>query len=238
MNTKTIHTISRVFDWKIDFNRDLKKGDQFVIVTDKYNRPSAFIYLSGNKRLEAFAFRNKRRQVQYYDRNGNALRASFLTKPLKTYKRISSKFTKARHHPTLKKWKPHRAVDFAAKSGTPIYATANGVVKFKKTKGPLGNSVFLTHGKDYVSVYAHMSRFARKLKVKQKVKQGQTIGYVGTTGRSTGPHLHFEVRYRGKRVDPFVHKFPKKITLNRKELRRFKQSVRRTLALLKRHSVL
>ncbi|MDG2354013.1 MAG: peptidoglycan DD-metalloendopeptidase family protein [Gammaproteobacteria bacterium] len=208
ISPKIVKTLIRIFSWEIDFNKDLHKGDRFIIVGKQGANPSALIYIGATKRVAVFSYIDKRGRFGYYDINGKSLYPSFLKAPLK-YERISSKFQRKRFHPILKTWRPHRAVDYAAKRGTPVYAVASGVIQYRKRIGALGNAVQIKHGSNYVTVYAHLSKFARGLKPSSKVKKGQVIGYVGSTGRSTGPHLHYELRYKGIRQNPLTHPLPK-----------------------------
>jgi len=228
INPKIVDTIIRVFSWKIDFNKDLKKGDRFIIVGNSGIHPSALIYLGTNKKVAVFSYTDKQGRTNYYDINGKSLYPSFLKAPLK-YDRVSSKFQRKRFHPILKTWRPHRAVDFAAKRGTPVYSVASGVIQHRKRMGALGNVVYINHGSNYTSVYGHLSKFARGLKPSSKVKKGQIIGYVGSTGRSTGPHLHYELRYKGIRKNPLKHTLPKQKKVRRADLWRFKNKAQKIL---------
>ena len=229
VSPKILKTIVRIFSWRIDFNKDLKKGDRFIIIDSNKPNPSAFIYLTHTKRIAVFSHLDQSGRLGYYDINGKSLYPSFLRAPL-TYDRISSKFQLNRFHPVLKVWRPHRAVDYAAKQGTPVYSVASGVVTHRKRMGPLGNVIYIKHGSNYVTVYAHLSRFARGLKVSSKVKKGQVIGYVGSTGRSTGPHLHYELRYKGVRKNPLTHPLPKQKKIPSNKLWQFKKKANKILA--------
>jgi len=228
INPKIVKTLIRVFSWGIDFNKDLQKGDRFVIVGNQKSTPSALIYIGAKKHLAVFSYTDKHGRTGYYDINGKSLYPSFLRAPLK-YDRISSKFQRKRFHPILKTWKPHRAVDYAAKRGTPVYSVASGVIQHRKRMGALGNTVYIKHGSNYVTVYAHLSKFARGLKPSSKVKKGQVIGYVGSTGRSTGPHLHYELRYKGIRRNPLTHPLPKQKQVASSDFWRFKNKANNIL---------
>jgi len=221
ISPKIVKTLVRVFSWKIDFNKDLQKGDRFIIVGNRGANPSALIYIGATKRVAVFSYTDKQGRTGYYDINGRTLYPSFLKYPLK-YSRISSKFQRKRLHPILKTWRPHRAVDFVAKKGTPVYSVASGVIQHRKNMGALGNVVYVKHGSNYTTVYAHLSKFARGLKPSSKVKKGQVIGYVGSTGRSTGPHLHYELRYKGIRKNPLTHPLPKQKQVAHTDFWRFK----------------
>ncbi len=220
ISQKTINNILRIFSWRIDFNKDLRKGDKFIIVGKKGAAPSAIIYVGAKKRIAVFSYVDKRGRLNYYDSRGKTLYPSFVRSPVK-YSRISSKFTRKRFHPILKIYLPHRAVDYVASKGTPVYAVADGIIKHNKYMGALGNVVYIKHGSNYTTVYAHLSKFARRLKPSSKVKKGQVIGYVGSTGRSTGPHLHYELRYKGIRKNPLTYSLPKQKKVVNSDLRRF-----------------
>ncbi|SMM98321.1 Peptidase, M23/M37 family [uncultured Candidatus Thioglobus sp.] len=224
ISPKTVKNIVRIFSWKIDFTRDLKKGDRFIIIGKKGAAPKAIIYTSGKKRLAVFSHIDQRGRLGYYDINGKTLYPTFMKSPLE-YKRISSKFQKRRYHPILKTYRPHRAVDYAANRGTPVYAVADGIIKYRKRKGALGKVVFINHGSNYTTVYGHLSKFSSRIKVSSKVKKGQVIGYVGSTGRSTGPHLHYELRYKGKRRNPLTWRLPQQKRVAKPDLNRFKNKV-------------
>ncbi|CAC9653534.1 peptidoglycan DD-metalloendopeptidase family protein [bacterium endosymbiont of Bathymodiolus sp. 5 South] len=222
ISQKTINNMVRIFSWKIDFDRDLERGDRFIVFGKRHATPSALIYVGKKKRVAVFSYTDKYGRLGYYGINGKTLYPSFLKAPLK-YKRISSKFHLKRFHPILKTWRSHRAVDYAAEYGTPVYAVADGVIKHRKRMGALGKSVHITHGSNYLTVYAHLSRFSRGLRTSSKVKKGQVIGYVGSTGRSTGPHLHYELRYKGKRKNPLTWRLPKQKRVAKSDLKRFQK---------------
>ncbi len=231
LGLSVVNAVVEALSWRLDFDTGLHKGDRFYIVSDGSKQPVGIIYKGGNKRIEAFLHTNKQGKTHYYNRDGYTLDSSFLRAPLK-YKRVSSKFQLKRYHPILKTYRPHRAVDYAAAQGTPVWATADGVIKLKGWKGALGKAVIIQHGTDYTTVYAHLSNYARNLKKGKTVKKGQVIGYVGSTGRSTGAHLHYEIRYKGKRKDPLTYKLPKQKKVSREELWQFRSQVNRVLSSL------
>jgi murein DD-endopeptidase MepM/ murein hydrolase activator NlpD len=228
VSQKTVRNIVRIFSWKIDFNRDLKIGDRFIIVGNRGAAPSAILYIGNKKRVAVFSYIDKHGQLNYYDIGGKTLYPSFLKAPLK-YRRISSKFQRKRFHPILKTYLPHRAVDYSAKTGTPVHAVANGIIQQRKYMGALGNTVYIKHGINYVTVYAHLSKFARGIRPTSKVKKGQVIGYVGSTGRSTGPHLHYELRYKGKRKNPLTWHLPKQKKVPTHNLNHFQNNAKAIL---------
>ena len=189
-----------VFEYYIDFYNDCRTGDQFTLVVEKlYGKSGAFVrygdiltaqYEGDRESFQAFRYVDPEGRRNYYDAKGRSLQALFLRKPL-NFTRISSPFTSRRYHPILKKYTRHHGVDYAAPRGTKVWAIANGRVSFVGSRGPLGNYVEIEHSNGYKTGYGHLRGFARGLRKGQRVNQKQTIGYVGSTGRSTGPHLHF-----------------------------------------------
>ncbi len=235
-----IMELAQIFGWDIDFALELREGDQFhVIYEEQYldgekyrNGPIvAAEFINQGKVYKAVRYTDKAGDTSYYDTEGNAKRRAFIRTPVK-FGRISSRFTRKRWHPVLKRWRSHKGVDYAAPRGTPVKATGNGKVVFRGKKGGYGNVIFLRHGGKYTTVYGHLSRFARGLKNGQKVKQGQIIGYVGSTGLATGPHLHYEFRVHGKHQNPLTIKLPKSIRLPKDELERFRKATAPLLARL------
>jgi len=235
-----IMELAQIFGWDIDFALELREGDQFhVIYEEQYldgekyrNGPIvAAEFINRGKVYKAVRYADRNGDTSYYDPDGNAKRRAFIRTPVK-FGRISSRFTRKRWHPVLKRWRSHKGVDYAAPRGTPVKATGNGKVVFRGKKGGYGNVIFLHHGGKYTTVYGHLSRFARGLKKGQSVKQGQIIGYVGSTGLATGPHLHYEFRVHGKHKNPLTIKLPKSIRLPKSELERFRKITRPLLARL------
>ncbi len=235
-----IMELAQIFGWDIDFALELREGDQFHVIyeeqyldDEKYrNGPIvAAEFINRGKVYKAVRYTDKAGDTSYYDTEGNAKRRAFIRTPVK-FGRISSRFTRKRWHPVLKRWRSHKGVDYAAPRGTPVKATGNGKVVFRGRKGGYGNVIFLRHGGKYTTVYGHLSRFAKGLKKGQSVKQGQIIGYVGSTGLATGPHLHYEFRVHGKHVNPLTVKLPKSMRLPKDELERFRKVTQPLLAQL------
>jgi murein DD-endopeptidase MepM/ murein hydrolase activator NlpD len=197
------------FSWELDFSRDLRKGDRFVLSWNGGKTPEAMIYIGDRKTIALFSHIDTQGRKKYYTANGLTINDTFAFAPVK-YNRISSGFSKRRWHPTLKTYRPHRGTDFAAPTGTPVYAPAKGLVKYVATLSGYGNVIYLKHGSELVTVYAHLSKFAKGLKAGNRVKKGELIGYVGSTGMSTGPHLHYEIRVNG------IHKDAEKISLEKR----------------------
>jgi len=201
IEAKVIKLMVDNFAWELDFSRDLRKGDKFVLAWDGEKTPCAMIYIGDRKTIALFSYKNPAGQKKYYTSEGKTLNDSFNFPPLKNYTRISSGYQKSRYHPTLKVWRSHLGTDFAAPKGTPVYASAKGVVKYLATLTGYGNVVYLKHGTKYLTVYAHLAGFKKGLRTGDKVSKGQAIGFVGSTGQSTGNHLHYEIRLNGVHKD-------------------------------------
>lgn len=233
-SNRAIDLLISALETQVDFHRDTRKGDSFrAIYTEALDEDGealgagqllAFEYTSllnpkKPHRLRGMAWNGK--NSGYYSQAGQSLQGAFLRAPLK-FRRISSKFTRRRYHPVLKKWRAHRGVDYAAATGTPVRATADGVVsKIARERG-YGNVVLIKHYNVYTTVYGHLRRFAKNMRRGRKVRQGQVIGYVGQTGLATGPHLHYEFRIRGKHKDPLSQSVPKVLPpLKGQELKSF-----------------
>ena len=222
--------MANILDSKIDFIKDLRKGDRFQIIYQSYSHDGQDI---GTGRILALEFVNDGHTYQavwfqpgngsggYYDFSGRSLKGAFLRNAI-AFTRISSTFG-MRLHPLHKKWVKHQGVDYAAPTGTPIHATADGVVKFIGQQRGYGNIIILQHPHGYSTVYAHQSRFASGLHKGDHVQQGQVIGYVGATGWATGPHLHYEFRIDGKAVNPLSASLPVAFRLDGKELAAFRK---------------
>lgn len=207
--------LSEIYAWTIDFF-GLQQGDSIRVFYDEQyvdsvrwgiGRIYAANFYHGKRWQEAYWFdiadyqETDTRCRGYFDAEGNSLRKAFLKAPL-NYKRISSKFTYARKHPVYKVVRPHTGVDYAAPAGTPVVAIGDGVVIEKGYKGGGGNSVKIRHNSTYTTAYLHLSKYGKDIAVGKRVNQGQVIGYVGSTGASTGPHLDFRVWKGGSPIDP------------------------------------
>ena len=217
LSDKVIMELAYIFGWDIDFALDLRKGDNFKLIYYEH-------YLDGNKikdgEIVAAEFTNQGKTFRavrytdlegisrYYSPEGDSMRKAFSRTPVH-FSRISSRFNPNRKHPVLKTSRPHRGVDYAAATGTPILATGDGKVEFLGTKGGYGRTIILSHGGKYTTLYAHMSRYKKGLKQGNRVKQGQTIGYIGSSGLATGPHLHYEFRVNGVHRNPLTVELPK-----------------------------
>ena len=206
---------ARVFGFEVDFQRDIRKGDWFEIFYEKFKDDNnkvrdtgkiiyASMFVNGDE-LNLYNFEDKN-ENEYYDINGKSITKSLMKTPINGA-RLSSSFG-MRKHPILGYNKMHRGTDFAAPSGTPIMASGSGTVIRARWCGGGGNCVKIKHNSTYETIYAHMKSFAKGIKEGRKVKQGQIIGYVGSTGLSTGPHLHYEVLVNGKKVNSQKLKLP------------------------------
>ena len=221
-----------ILNSKIDFLRDIRRGDQFRVVYEvrshqgRYagaGRVLALEFVNNGKTYNAVWFSPDGKSGSYYDFDGISLRGAFLRTALK-FSRISSTFG-MRMHPIHKTWTGHKGVDYAAPTGTPIHSTADGTVEFAGQQRGYGNVVIIKHFGKYSTVYAHQSRIAPGIKPGTKVSQGQLIGYVGSTGWATGPHLHYEFRIADRPVDPLAADLPVSRPLDAAEARKFKAAV-------------
>lgn len=212
-----IHSLDQVFQWQIDFSRQIRVGDSYRFVmerelrTDGSMRSSTILsaeIVNQNKPFQAIWFDPNNDGVgTWYDPEGRSVRRAFLLKPL-DFRRISSRFTNSRFHPVLQRWRAHRGVDYAADSGTPVMATGNGTIVRRGWSDTYGRVVDIRHPNGFLTRYAHFSRFAGGQSVGSLVSQGQVIGYVGMTGMATGPHLHYEMHVNGSPRDPLAIELP------------------------------
>ncbi|WP_438970335.1 OapA family protein [Methylophaga sp.] len=240
MSNKLIMELAHIFGWDIDFALDLRQGDNFkVIFEESYLDGEKFDdgdilaaeFTNRGKTFRALRYTDAEGNSHFYAPNGDSMRKTFTRTPVH-FSRISSRFNPNRKHPVLKTSRPHRGVDYAAATGTPILATGDGKVSFVGTKGGYGRTVILSHGGKYTTLYAHMSRFKKGLRNGQRVKQGQTIGYIGSSGLATGPHLHYEFRVNGVHRNPLTVALPKAQPLDAKYMAEFKQKSQPLLAQL------
>ena len=224
-----INELIKAYSYDVDFQRDIHPGDTIEVLLDRKttkngevggyeNLRYAALTLNGKKH-EIFRFKDNYGEFAWYDGKGRAVKKSLIRTPIDGA-RISSGFG-MRNHPILGYSKMHRGVDFAAPTGTPIFAAGDGTVTFKGWKGGYGNFVEIRHNGTYSTAYGHISRFG-KISVGNRVKQGQIIAYVGSTGQSTGPHLHYEVRQNGAQVNPTAKQFNLAAGLSGKQLAAFK----------------
>jgi murein DD-endopeptidase MepM/ murein hydrolase activator NlpD len=202
--------IAEVFSTDIDFHRDLRKGDRFAAVYEvqyhqgepvKTGRLLSAEFVNNGKTFQAVWFQNPDGEGGYYTPDGKNIRKAFLRSPLE-FSRVSSGFSMSRFHPVLQTWRAHKGVDYAAPTGTRVKATGDGIVEFAGKQGGYGNLVVLRHQSKYTTWYGHLSGFAPGMQKGKRVTQGDVIGYVGSTGVATGPHLHYEFRTNDVHQDP------------------------------------
>ncbi len=231
-----IDLVERCFGWDIDFNTDLRKGDSFRVFVEKryldgrfagYRDILAAEFVNEGRVFRAFRFTYPDTKASdYFDENGGSRRKDFLRSPIK-FARITSRFTASRFHPIHKIYRPHYGVDYAAPIGTPVQATADGTVTFAGRDGAAGNAVKMTHKNAYGTAYLHLSRFGPGVRKGAVLKGGDIVGYVGTTGDSTGPHLDYRIYHHGSPVNPLGHKFKPADPLRREFLEDYKKEVER-----------
>lgn len=233
-----------MFATNIDFASDLRRGDRFNVVYETFWQNGEYVrtgrvlageFYNGNNKYQSVWFDEpgSKQGGGYYTFDGKSLKKAFLKSPLE-FSRVSSGFS-MRVHPISGQWKRHQGVDFAAATGTPIRAAGDGVIDFAGTQGGYGNVVVIKHWNNYSTAYAHMSRFASGMRKGTKVSQGEVIGYVGSTGWSTGPHLHYEFRVNNQPRDPMSIDVPNAQPLAGAELQRFRvvaEDMRHRFALL------
>jgi len=219
----------RLFSWDVDFQREIRRGDKFAILVNRLLLPDNSVarwtsinYASltlGKKKMPLYRFESKKNGAEYFNSEGRSARKTLMKTPINGA-RLSSRFGK-RRHPILGYTKLHRGVDFAAPRGTPIYAAGDGTVNFAGRNGGYGNYIRIYHNRRYSTAYAHMQGFKRGIKKGKKVKQGQIIGFVGSSGFSTGPHLHYEILVNGRQINPLRIKLPSGRKLSGTELNNF-----------------
>jgi len=215
---KTVMNLAGIFAWDVDFVLDIREGDDYYILVEELYQDGEYVgdgeivaaeFNNNGRTIQAIRYVDKDGRADYFTPDGQSVRKAFLRAPVDF--RVSSSFNPNRRHPVLKTVRPHRGTDYAAPRGTPIKAAGDGKVSFRGVKSGYGNVVILQHGGNITTLYAHMSKFASKVRSGTRVRQGQTIGYVGKTGLVTGVHLHYEYRLNG------VHRNPRTVTLPQAE---------------------
>ena len=230
--------VERCFGWDIDFNTDLRKGDSFRIFVEKryldgrfagYRDILAAEFVNEGRVFQAFRFTYPDTKVSdYFDENGGSRRKDFLRSPIKfRTPRITSRFSASRLHPIYKIYRPHYGVDYAAPVGTPVQATADGEVTFAGRDGAAGKTVKMRHKNSYQTAYLHLSGFGRGVRKGAVLKGGDIVGYIGSSGDSTGPHLDYRIYYHGSPVNPLGHKFKPADPLRKEFLEVYKKEVER-----------
>ncbi|MDH4226595.1 MAG: peptidoglycan DD-metalloendopeptidase family protein [Deltaproteobacteria bacterium] len=223
VNPKIIMELSDIFAWDVDFSTDIRTGDSFSVVyenvyarepgTEEFTRyvstgrVMAAEIVNDGKKFSAFYFVDSTGKGGYYDADGTSVARALLKSPLR-YRRVSSYFSRNRYHPILKRFRPHHGIDYAAPTGTPVESAGAGRVEYAGWKGGYGNVVVVKHNAAYSTSYGHLSRISGDVRKGRRIEQGDVVGYVGSTGISTGPHLHYEIRINGALVNPLGIKSP------------------------------
>ena len=216
LSDSLIMQMAEIFGWDVDFALDIRAGDRFALVFEEQFKDGEKIgegpivaaeFTNRGRRIRAVRYVDPTGRAAYFSPDGRSMRKAFLRTPV-NFTRISSRFSFSRRHPVLHKMRAHRGVDYAAPRGTAVKASGDGRVVFAGRNGGYGRTIILRHGSVYTTLYAHLSRFSKGIRPGKRVEQGQTIGYVGSTGLATGPHLHYEFRVRGAHRDPLSVKLP------------------------------
>lgn len=243
LSETTILQVAELFSWDIDFALDIRRGDQLALVFEELwldgerirdGEIIAAKFINAGQSYEALRFVRPNGTAAYFDQDGNSLQKKFLRSPV-DFRRISSGFKAGRWHPVLGVKRPHRGVDYAASPGTPVKVTGDGKVVHVGNKGGYGRTVIIRHGQNTDTLYAHLKGYAKGLRAGQTVRQGEVIGFVGSSGLSTGPHLHYEFHVNGIHRNPLTVKLPDAAPLPAHERERFAtetQIARNTLNLL------
>jgi murein DD-endopeptidase MepM/ murein hydrolase activator NlpD len=233
MSDSLIMALAGIFGWDIDFALDIRNGDTFSVVYEELYLDGEKVgdgniiaaeFVNNNETYRAYRYTDSNDKTEYYSPDGKSMRRPFMRTPV-DLARISSHFNLRRKHPVLNKIRAHKGVDYAAPRGTAIKATGDGKVVHRGRKGGYGNTIILRHGNTYTTLYAHMSKYSKNTSVGSRVKQGQIIGYIGSTGLATGPHLHYEFRVNGLHRNPLKVKLPSANPLPDSEMDRFQASI-------------
>lgn len=215
LSDKTIMNVAGIFAWDVDFILDIRSGDNYYLLFEEIWQDGEYVtdgeiiaaeFNNNGRQIQAIRFKDRHDKTDYFTPQGDSVRKAFIRAPV-DFTRISSNFNPKRRHPILNTIRAHRGVDYAAPRGTPIKAAGDGKVIFRGTKSGYGKVVILQHGGNITTLYAHMSNFAAKARLSSRVRQGQTIGFVGMTGLATANHLHYEYRVNG------VHRNPRTVSL-------------------------
>lgn len=236
--------LATIFGWDIDFALDIRQGDSISLIYDEVFVDGERIsngniqiarFRNQGRELTAVRFTDNKGNVGYYTPAGQSMRKEFLRNPI-DFARISSRFNPNRRHPVLNTIRAHKGTDYAAPTGTPIKATGDGRIVHAGNKGGYGNTVIIQHGSTYQTLYAHLSRFHRNTRVGRNIQQGQVIGYVGSTGLATGPHLHYEFLVNGVHRDSLRIQLPKAQSISAAEKTAFTEHSENLLSWLESFS--
>jgi len=236
--------LANIFGWDIDFALDIQKGDAFKVMYEEqhldgkrigYGKILAAEFTNSGKTFRAVRYVDKDGVARYYTPDGRGMQKAFLRTPIE-FARISSHFNLARKHPVLHIIRAHKGTDYAAARGTPIRATGDGKVSFAGRKGGYGNCIIINHGSGYETLYGHMNNFAKGMRAGTRISQGDIIGYVGSTGLASGPHLHYEFHVNGQVRNPVTVPLPKSMGIDKSQLAVFNESTRPLIAKLNEFS--
>ena len=239
LNDRIIVALAKLFQWDIDFVLDIRKGDEFSLIYEEHHHEGEFIgfeilaaeFVNQGRAYRAVRYVDAAGEGDYYSPDGARLRKAFLRAPVE-FTRISSNFNLRRKHPLFKRSMPHRGIDYAAPTGTPVLAAGDGRVIVRGRTRPNGNYLVLQHGQAFQTKYLHLSGFGRGVSKGSRVRQGDVIGYVGATGYATGPHLHYEFLVDGVHRNPRTVELPPASPVAAAERPRFLGSIRPLLARL------
>jgi hypothetical protein len=232
--------MAQIYQWDIDFLRDLRQGDRFVVLVDQQMIEEEFYgwgtifaarFVNRERVLDAVIYPDEEGRLGYYDLEGHPLRKQFLRSPLK-FSRITSRFSMSRFHPVLKRRMPHYGVDYGAPVGTPVLCTADGTVTLAGQNGGGGRMVRVRHANGFETNYLHLSRYGNGVRRGKRVAQGQVIGYVGSSGLSTGPHLDYRVKQNGRWINPLSISSPPVKPLQESRLHRYLSHALAVLSLI------
>ncbi len=233
LSDKVIMNIAGIFAWDVDFVLDIRKGDNYYVQFEEIWQNGEFVtdgeiiaaeFNNAGQSYQAIRFIDDAGRTDYFTPDGLSVRKAFIRAPV-DFTRISSNFNPRRRHPILNTIRAHKGVDYAAPRGTPIKAAGDGKVIFRGVKGGYGRAIILQHGGNITTLYAHMSDFARKARIGSRVRQGETIGFVGSTGLATANHLHYEYRLNGVHRNPRTVDLPKADPIATQYRERFLTSV-------------
>ena len=231
--------LADVFGWEVDFIRSIREGDSFQVLVEKryqegefkrYGPVLAAKFVNQGKEFEAFYY-EETDGASFFTRNGDSMKRAFLKAPL-SFTRISSGYNLRRLHPIFKEVRPHPAIDYAAPAGTPVKAIGSGVISFVGWGKGAGKHIVIKHPNDYESIYMHLSGYAKGITKGTRVQQGQVIGYVGSTGYATGPHLDFRIKHKGQYINPATVTSPRSEPVSKENMADFTAHVERCLAWL------
>jgi len=239
INQPLLIELANIFGWDIDFALDIRKGDSLSVLYEEkfldgekigHGNIIAAQFINNGRTFQAIRYQTKK-GANYYTPDGLAMRKAFIRTPV-DFTRISSKFNPNRLHPIFKTSRPHRGVDYAASTGTPVKADGDGKISFAGKQNGYGNVVIIDHGRGYQTLYAHLNGFARSTKRGARVQQGKIIAYVGQTGWATGPHLHYEFRINGTHKNPVTVKLPNDDPMPKADLKKYLPYAKQIVATL------